>query len=67
MSPRARAVRGFTLIEVLVALIIVALGMGALMSALTSSADSVQRLREKGHRITLLDDRQFWRLVGKPS
>ncbi|MFN7982643.1 MAG: protein kinase [Vicinamibacterales bacterium] len=27
----------------------------------------IKRLREKGHRITLLDDRQFWRLVGKPS
>jgi eukaryotic-like serine/threonine-protein kinase len=23
----------------------------------------IKRLREKGHRITLLDDRQFWRLV----
>ncbi len=27
----------------------------------------IKRLREKGHRITLLDDGQFWRLVGKPS
>jgi general secretion pathway protein I len=39
--------RGFTLIEVLVALIIVAFGMGAVMSALTSAADSIIRLREK--------------------
>lgn len=38
---------GFTLIEVLVALIIVAFGMGALMTALTSAANNTQRLREK--------------------
>jgi serine/threonine protein kinase len=25
----------------------------------------IKRLREKGHRITLLNDRQFWRLVGR--
>src|SRR5262245_24538355 len=25
----------------------------------------IKRLRDKGHRITLLDERQFWRLVGK--
>jgi serine/threonine protein kinase len=25
----------------------------------------IKRLREKGHRITLLDERQFWRLAGK--
>jgi general secretion pathway protein I len=38
---------GFTLIEVLVALIIVAFGMGAVLTALTSAADSTTRLREK--------------------
>lgn len=38
---------GFTLLEVLVALAIVALGMGALLAALTSSAGNVQALREK--------------------
>jgi general secretion pathway protein I len=38
---------GFTLIEVLVALVIVAFGMGAVLTALTSSADSTLRLREK--------------------
>ena len=38
---------GFTLIEVLVALFIVALGMGALLSTLTSSADTVDHLRDK--------------------
>ncbi len=38
---------GFTLIEVLVALVIVAFGMGAVLSALSSSADNVIRMREK--------------------
>lgn len=27
----------------------------------------IKRLREKGHRITLLNEAQFWRLIGKPS
>ncbi len=39
--------RGFTLIEVLVALVIVAFGMGAVLTALTSAADNVIRMREK--------------------
>jgi general secretion pathway protein I len=39
--------RGFTLIEVLVALVIVAFGMGAVLSALSASADNVAALREK--------------------
>jgi len=39
--------RGFTLVEVLVALIIVSFGMGALMTALTSRAQSTMQLREK--------------------
>jgi general secretion pathway protein I len=38
---------GFTLIEVLVALIIVAFGMGAVLSALSSSAENITALREK--------------------
>lgn len=47
-APHARlGVRGFTLIEVLVALVIVALGVGALLSALSSSAVNVSALREK--------------------
>lgn len=39
--------QGFTLIEVLVALVIVAFGMGAVLAALSSAADSTSRLREK--------------------
>jgi type II secretion system protein I len=39
--------RGFTLIEVLIALLVVALGIGALLTTLSSSANTVGRLREK--------------------
>ncbi|HYM29522.1 MAG TPA: type II secretion system minor pseudopilin GspI [Steroidobacteraceae bacterium] len=39
--------RGFTLIEVLVALAIVAIGMAAVLGSLSSSADTVSRLRDK--------------------
>jgi general secretion pathway protein I len=39
--------RGFTLIEVLVALVIVALGMSALLETLGSAADTASWLREK--------------------
>jgi general secretion pathway protein I len=42
-----RLPRGFTLIEVLIALLVIALGVGALLSTLTSSADTVARLRDK--------------------
>jgi len=42
-----RQSRGFTLIEVMVALVIVAFGMGAVLAALTSSADNISALREK--------------------
>ncbi|MBM4233121.1 MAG: type II secretion system protein GspI [Gammaproteobacteria bacterium] len=44
---RLAGVRGFTLIEVLVSLVIVALGIAAVMSALLSSADGTDRLRER--------------------
>jgi general secretion pathway protein I len=39
--------RGFTLIEVIVALFIVAVGMAALMGAMTSAADTSVYLRDK--------------------
>jgi general secretion pathway protein I len=39
--------QGFTLIEVLVALFIVALGIGALLTTLTSAATTVDHLRDK--------------------
>jgi general secretion pathway protein I len=43
----ARRQRAFTLIEVIVALFIVALGLGALLSTLTSSAGNLEHLRDK--------------------
>jgi len=46
-SARAPAARGFTLIEVLVALVIVAFGMGALLAALSAAAANVGALRDK--------------------
>jgi general secretion pathway protein I len=42
-----RTQRGFTLIEVLVALVIVAVGMSAMMGALTSSARTVVYMQDK--------------------
>ncbi|HEV8018721.1 MAG TPA: type II secretion system minor pseudopilin GspI, partial [Steroidobacteraceae bacterium] len=42
-----RRAGGFTLIEVLVALAIVAVGMAAVLGALSSSADTVSYLRDK--------------------
>ena len=44
---RHATARGFTLIEVLVALAIVAVGMAAVMSALSSSANTVVYMRDK--------------------
>jgi type II secretion system protein I len=46
-STRRGASRGFTLIEVLVALVIVAFGIGAVLSALSASAVNVTALRDK--------------------
>jgi len=47
MSAPRRPARGFTLLEVLVALAIVVLGMAAVLGTLTSSADTVAYLRDK--------------------
>lgn len=47
MTTVSRTRGGFTLIEVLVALAIVAIGMAALMSALTSSASTTVFMRDK--------------------
>jgi general secretion pathway protein I len=47
MNPTRRAPHGFTLIEVLVALAIVAMGMAAVMSALSSSASTLTYLRDR--------------------
>jgi len=41
------SVRGFTLVEVLVALAVVALGAAAVMSAIGTGADASSRLRER--------------------
>lgn len=48
MRTATGTLRGFTLVEVLVALVIVALGMGAALAALTSAADNTARLRDRG-------------------
>jgi general secretion pathway protein I len=42
-----RVAAGFTLIEVLVALVLVAFGMGAVLASLSSAANSTAALREK--------------------
>ena len=73
MTRRPRSA-GFTLIEVLVALIIVAFGMGALLATLSSAADSAGTLRDKSfaqwiamNRITELRLRGGALVVGKTS
>src|SRR5262245_10582980 len=46
-GPLHRRSGGFTLIEVLVAMIVVALGIGGLLTTLSSAADATIRLRQK--------------------
>lgn len=46
-QPTTRLEGGFTLVEVLVALIIVALGSAAMLAALAGSARAVERIRER--------------------
>lgn len=45
--PGNQSAGGFTLIEVLVAMVVVALGIGALMTTLSSAADATVRMRDK--------------------
>ncbi|HTQ35707.1 MAG TPA: type II secretion system minor pseudopilin GspI [Steroidobacteraceae bacterium] len=47
MNAVPQRARGFTLVEVLIAVLVVALGIGALLTTLTSSADTIGRLRDK--------------------
>lgn len=47
MTGVRQGMRGFTLIEVLIAMLVVALGMGALMSTLSASANAISRMRDK--------------------
>jgi len=47
VAVHCRETAGFTLVEVLVALVIVAVGMAAVMGALTSSANNVSYMRDK--------------------
>ena len=46
-SQRQNAARGFTLLEVLIALAIVAMSAGALMGTITSSASNISYLKDK--------------------
>lgn len=45
--PRRTAQQGFTLIEVMVALVIVAFGMGAVLASLSSAANNIAALHDK--------------------
>jgi general secretion pathway protein I len=47
VPPPSRSARGFTLIEVLIALAIVAMAVGALLGTITSAASNISYLREK--------------------
>lgn len=45
--PLGQPQRGFTLIEVMVAIVVVALGIGALLTTISSATETVGRLRDK--------------------
>jgi len=45
--PPHQGARGFTLVEVLIALLVVALGIGALLTTVSASATTIARLRDK--------------------
>ncbi len=47
LTPHRWSALGFTLVEVMVALVIVALGVGALLTTLTSAADNAVYFRDK--------------------
>ncbi|MFO1353016.1 MAG: type II secretion system minor pseudopilin GspI [Gammaproteobacteria bacterium] len=47
MSPIRRGARGFTLIEVLIALAVLAIALGALIKAAAQSADDIAYLRDR--------------------
>lgn len=59
--------RGFTLVEVLVALVIVALGSAAVLSALTTGADSTARLRERSFAEWVASNRLVEVRVGREA
>ncbi|MFZ9477978.1 MAG: type II secretion system minor pseudopilin GspI [Steroidobacteraceae bacterium] len=58
---------GFTLVEVLVALVIVALGSAAVLSALTTGADSTARLRERSFAEWVASNRLVEARVGREA
>lgn len=67
-----RGGRGFTLIEVIIALAVLAFSMGALISGMARYADNAAYLREKTlalwvahNRLTEIDLQPAWPAVGK--
>ncbi|WP_240433413.1 type II secretion system minor pseudopilin GspI [Solimonas sp. K1W22B-7] len=69
---RPTRMRGFTLIEMLVAVAVVAIAMGAIITGLARYADNAARLREKTvalwvahNRLTELELQRAWPDIGK--
>lgn len=48
-APRSKAINGFTLVEVMVALLVVGIALPALLSQITSQADSTADLRDRSY------------------